>query len=203
MSFRSTILAIDTAAGILTLDELSPRRGHERFVSTGRARVTGTVQGIPVRFTALLERVSIENGIACYAIRRPGEIHYAQRRQYYRVPIGAGLAGVVWARVTLEDGAAVNSEIRDVSFGGAGLWLPQDTPLCTGAQLYHCVFHLADDEDLICKAVVRYAFEEARTSRPCLRIGVRFEDVSTQTLAVIRRCVAALERKRMRQRNNI
>lgn len=199
LTFNSAIIAIDTDRDTLTLDELTPREGHERLKLTGHCSVYGKVKGVGVYFEVDIDEFGDENGAAFYRAKLPSLAFYGQKRSHYRVHVGLG----VNAPLQLGDPSAqplAEGQLRDLSVGGLGAIFPLTAPLEVGDRFPHCIVDLPGIGSIECTLDVRFARrdEEQRV----LLVGAEFVDLGPQQQRAIQRCVYQLERDELRRRTD-
>jgi c-di-GMP-binding flagellar brake protein YcgR len=194
--FNSAILAIDRENGHLLLDELTPRRGHDRLIEAGRLNAYARLRGIDVHFAAQLDQASMQDGIAVYRVPLPKAVHYAQKRSSFRVQVS--LAMDLPVTLSREDGESVTGRLCDLSIGGTGALFPPDTLLAKGDRLADCLIDLPGAGRLSCPFEVRFAKHQEETNR--VRIGGRFLDLTAVQERKIQRSVNFLQRELLRKR---
>ena len=84
--YTSSVLDIDTQAGCLLLDELSPAEGHRSLHPGSELRVFGRIDGIELSFSTGITTIDRNADIAFYKSTLPDEVRYNQRREFHRVP---------------------------------------------------------------------------------------------------------------------
>lgn len=193
--YTSAVLDVDPARGYLLLDELSPRRGHERLIETRRLRVRARLHGIEVRFPGDVREVGGTAGIAYYQIAVPDTLYYRQRRTHFRVEIGAALVIPVHLERTPDE--AFDGALHDLSVGGVGAYLPE-TALKRGDTVPTCVVQIPNAPPVRSALEVCFVrFDEARRK---VRIGGRFLGLTPAQHKALARFVAELERKLLQRR---
>ena len=191
-SYNSAILRVDPEQDLLILDELNPRRGHERLLEVGRLQASAQAQGIETRFSGALEEVGDSSGIAYYRLRFPQEVLYLQRRASFRVRIAmtAPLAAVLE-----RDGDMLRGRVIDLSEGGIGVEFTQHVIVHPG-EIVACRMRLPDGQQVRCKLEIRHvmAFQEQNK----IRVGGRFVELDPQRRKMLSRLVAELQRTLIR-----
>lgn len=193
-SYNSAILAVGDALDFLILDELNPRRGHERLVEARRLNVSAQVQGVETRFSSELSEVGQESGIAFYRLPFPAEILHLQRRSSFRVPVG--MATPITVVFTRPDASVLRGRILDLSEGGMAVEFKQRVGLRPG-EVLPCQLRLPDGQQLRCKLEVRHA--AAPEDQNSVRVGGRFIELQPQQRKALMRVVADLQRALIRK----
>ncbi|HQU15115.1 MAG: flagellar brake protein [Gammaproteobacteria bacterium] len=193
--YSSALLEVDPDLGHLLLDELNPRRGHERLLEARKLQVIGRLHGIEIRFPAAVQEIGGAAGIAYYQLAIPGLVRYRQRRTHYRVEVGASL--VIPVQLALGPEQLLDGSLHDLSVSGVGAYLASGT-LQRGDTVPACVVQLPDAPPLRSALEVCYVrFDEARGK---LRIGGRFLDLTRAQQKCLERFVAELERRLLQRR---
>ena len=192
-SYNSAILRMDPEQDLLILDELNPRRGHERLLKVGRLQASAQVQGIETRFSGGLEEVGDASGIAFYRLRFPKEVLYLQRRASFRVRIAMATP---LAAVLERDGDALRGRVIDLSEGGIGVEFSQHVIVHPG-EIVACRMRLPDGQQMGCKLEIRHVMAFQEQSK--VRIGGRFVELDPQRRRMLARLTANLQRALIRK----
>lgn len=193
-AYNSAILEVRPEAGELLLDEIHPKKGHERFLQSGALRAQALIKGVQVGFAATLKASGIEEGIAYYHVSLPEVVHYGQRRSHYRAQIGLGLT--VPVHLVFEDNRTIVTEgvLRDISVGGMSAEVKIDLPadLREGDARPTCIIMLPTGAKVCAGLEVCFAQKDKDPTR--LRVGGRFVDLDPAQQKAVERFVAYLDR---------
>lgn len=193
-NYNSAILRMDPEQDLLILDELNPRKGHERLLEIRRLNASATVQGVETRFSGTLEEVGESSGIAFYRLPFPQEVLYVQRRTSFRVKVS--MTAPVAAVFERGDGNALRGRILDLSEGGMGVEFSQSVSLQPG-EIVPCQMRLPNGRQVGCKLEVRHC--SASDDQARVRVGGRFVELHPQRRKVLSRLVADLQRELIRR----
>lgn len=193
--FTSMLLDVDSRAGILILDEISDRRGHELAVRSGRIRCFCQCHGVDLNFEVRIQPMRDRQGMTVYRAPLPDWVNYLQRRAHFRVHVAmnSGLE----ARLELEGGEQVEARLHDLSLGGAGLVLESTIDFRTGLHIPRILVRRGKEVLLDTPCEVRH--QQVRENAP-KRIGVRFVDPAPEQRHRLRKLVTQLEREMLRHK---
>ena len=196
-TYNSAVLAIDTDRDLITLDELTPREGHELLRQTGHCSVFGRVKGVGLYFEVDIREFGEERGIAWYRAPIPSLIFHGQRRNHYRIHVGLGTQAPL--KVGDQDNPTLAAgQMRDLSIGGVGASFPLNAPIEQGMRLPHCTVDLPGVGVIACQLEVRFIKRDEQRSE--LVAGLQFIELHPQHERAVQRCVYMLERDEMRRR---
>lgn len=198
-AYNSAIIAIDTDADTLTLDELTPQDGHERLKTTGHCSVFGRPKGVGVYFEVDIGKFGEENGIAYYRAPLPSLIFYGQKRNHYRVHVGLGTQATLQLGEVPEQ-ALASGQLRDLSLGGLGAVFPLTSPVDTGMRFGNCTVDLPGVGPIDCELEIRFAKRNEEQRQ--LIVGAEFVNVTPRQQRAVQRCVYMLERDELRRRSD-
>ena len=196
--FLSALLAVESqGAGRLVMNGLNSAQGHKLLLETRWFHVRGQVNGVTLGFQGRLESVHQEERGPFYHLTIPDVVHYGQRRNDYRVPVGLGLHG----RVTLiaTDGEAIEGRLCNLSQSGACVMFPVTAELAAEMRFDLCVIELPEVAPVQCSAEVRRVAE--KNAPPELMAGLLFLDTDPQQRRQLRNSVAALERELIKKQS--
>ncbi len=198
--YASALLEVksDSSQGHIIIDELTPKEGHELLLKTGKLKVRLQLGGVKISFTTTLESSDNDEGIAFYTLAIPHEMDYLQQRGNHR--IRPSLAKPLTARLTHADETVFSAAIYDISAGGLSIKLKSDslaTPLKL-TDILTCAFTLPPKDEIICKLEVRSM--HATHQQNCIRIGVRFSNLSSTLQKLLQRYISTLEREQIKKR---
>lgn len=194
--YNTTLLDVDPAAGVVLLDELSPRRGHQQVRVGLELRVLGVLNGVPTRFTARVLDVAVQDGIAFYRVALPSRIEYQQRRAFFRAYVPRSLELKV--RLLTSDQIPLTARLVDLSLGGLGMFLPQNSPLFPLDVVTIERLDLPEGQSVSCTAEIRYTQPEY--GQKLIRAGGRFIGLEGQDARTLLRAILSLEREQIRKR---
>lgn len=200
-AFMSSVLAVDDARRRLVMDELNPAAGHKLLLRSRELRVVTRLDGVDISFRTHLEAANESGGIATYDLPFPETIRYHHRRQAFRATVD--LAEHVAVYLDTPDGGLMPGALRDLSVGGLGADLLRRpvTPIERGQHLNTCTIHLPESEPVSSALEVRFVGRVPQSSH--LRVGGRFLDLEPDGQRRIRRFVAELDRKRVKNRRRL
>jgi c-di-GMP-binding flagellar brake protein YcgR len=199
LTFNSAIVDIDTDRDTLTLDELTPREGHERLKLTGHCSVFGRPKGVGVYFEVDISEFGEENGIAYYRAPLPSLAFYGQKRNHYRVHVGLGTQAAVQLGDVPQQ-ALATGQLRDLSVGGLGAVFPLTAPLESGMQFAGCTLDLPGVGPIECELEIRFARRNEEQRH--LIVGAEFINVTPRQQRAVQRSVYMLERDELRRRTD-
>lgn len=188
--YISTVLAVDTAAGLLTLDQLGAADGHRRIRRGIELAVQGQLAGVETSFTLTVSEVRLEGGAYVYKAALPTEMLYRQRRESVRVPVRLTLN----AEIRLQAGGrTLKARLADLSAGGFGAVLLSGGAPILGEH-YACTM-VVDGEAITMEVEIRFVTQEP--DEPC-RFGASFRRASPRDQRYIERIVMQLQREQRR-----
>lgn len=193
--FRSALLYVDPQSRRLTLDELKPRRGHDRIGIGTELRVVSRTLGVDTRFTVVVQEIGQADGIYYYVAGYPEEIVYNQRRRFVRVPVPltrqqhCSLSGD-------EDTPDTEIQLCDLSAGGIGAYV-MNGPEPQAHQHYDCHIALHGGEPLDARVEIRYIEYDRQRRR--YRFGAEFQDFTHAAHDRIQALVLSLQRELLRK----
>ncbi|PWG62319.1 flagellar brake protein [Spiribacter halobius] len=190
--FRSAVLAVDSATSRFQLDELHPERGHRAVAPGQELRIVSFVEGVEMRFQAVVERVDSDGGIAYYELAYPDEIRYHQRRQHVRVPVRMALQQKAVLR---NDEREVTLRLLDLSAGGIGAHVTRGGDVAVGER-WELELRLRNEPVLNTRVEIRFAQQDRVSHRQ--RLGAQFLDLPVAETGRLQRLVLAIQRELMR-----
>jgi c-di-GMP-binding flagellar brake protein YcgR len=196
--YSSALLKVTPEQDYLLLDELYPLAGHWRFMRAARAVVRARLNGALLEFNAELIEAARYNAIAFYKIAFPGSVRYTQRRRAHRVALDPGQA--VPLLIGSPGAGLYRGVLRDLSVGGVGAQFTQQAPLPfkQGELLPGLTLQLSPSRQLNSRLEVRFLSRDG--FQGFTRLGGRFIGLEAAQQQLVERTVAALERKRRRQK---
>ena len=133
--------------------------------------------------------------MAFYRIALPARVQYHQRRAFYRVRIGMGLA--IPVLIGGGDLPLWQGRLHDLSVGGIGARLERDARFSVGDTLSSCVIQFPRGTAVSSGLEIRFSKLDENYKQ--LHIGGRFIDLNSQQRKLIERSVAELERELIRK----
>lgn len=196
--YNSAILKIDTAAGYLLLDELTPAAGHRRLAVDSELKISGRLDGIEFAFHTVIIGLDESGGIAFYKAHLPERMFYNQRRSHYRARVSG--AHPVSVHLSRPDGRLSTADLRDISLGGlrARLKRGADISVTRGSHITHCAVDLPKQGQVACTLQVVHVHNSEPSG--VVTFGGRFVDLSKEHQSAIQRFIAGLERDTMKAR---
>ena len=194
--YNSALLDIDAEHGYLLLDELTPPEGHHRLSEVRRLTAVIRLRGIDLRFSTRLQQIGGQSGIAFYRVDFPQQLHYRQRRAYYRVKLGLGL--MVPFSIAHAASKALEGQIDDISVGGIRAQLSQQVPFKLGDLVPGCTIQLPTGEKIDCEIEVRYISQDEQHRKS--HLGARFVNLDRARQNTLKRFAAEAERELLRRK---
>lgn len=194
--YNSALLDIQPEQGYLLLDELTPAEGHQLLTAQCELTATIRLRGVDMRFTGTVQEIGGQAGIAYYRVEFPQRLYYRQRRAAYRVRLGMGL--LIPFNIAREDGKPYQGRLDDISLGGLGAELKQQTPFDPGDLLPGCAIQLPNGDKIDCEIEVRYISKDQQHKK--FHLGARFVNLDRTHQHILQRFVAEAERELMRRK---
>ncbi len=193
-SYNTALLGVYPDHNLIALDELSPTAGHKQFVQDKKARVTGHVSGVELRFETHLVGVGSKSGIAFYKVAMPTELYFHQQRQSYRVSLrGANIPFFSPGGTT----PLMRGTLMDLSLGGVGVMLNRKVPLSCGDSLELCAITLPENEDLKFTLKIDAVRDNARGGG--MIFGGHFCKLSNEDRGKLQKYIAEMQRKQAKR----
>lgn len=193
--YNSAVLAVSSANGTVTLDELTPPEGHASLLKQRTMQVFTRLDGVSLRFASELVDAGQEGGIPLYRVRLPEVVYHGQKRSHYRVRVALGLK--VPVSLSHEDAQALNGQLRDLSIGGFGAAFPLSAQIRQGQRIEAGWIDLPGGTTLSCGLEIRYAAPDPVHRE--LRVGAAFLGLTPAQERAVQRCVHDLEREQIRR----
>jgi c-di-GMP-binding flagellar brake protein YcgR len=194
--YNSALLDLHPEQGYLLLDELTPAQGHQSLSALSKLTVSIRLRGIDMRFTGIVQEIGGQAGVAFYRVAFPTSLYYRQRRNYYRVKLGMGL--MIPFNIARADGKPYEGRLDDISVGGIGAELKQQTPFERGDLLPTCEIQLPGGDKIDCEIEVRYISKDEPHKK--FHIGARFVKLDPARKHTLQRFVADAERELLRRK---
>lgn len=192
--YLTAIIGCDGARGELLLDELNPRRGHERFVALGRLTAQCKLRGVEMSFDVQLkETIKSESGLL-YRTDMPAVVRYLQRRNAFRAPVPIQQGASLTLSAPGRD--PVKALVCDISRTGIGA-RTAGPGLGEGDTWPDCEITLPEGASVRCAIELRYV--GSHNANNYVRIGARFLELSPEQEKIIQRFVAKMERELLRK----
>lgn len=189
--YTSSVLDIDTQAGCLLLDELSPPDGHRNLHPGSELRVFGRIDGIELSFNTGITTIDHSADIALYKSTLPDEIRYNQRREFHRVSPHRELS----VKLRNPQGQSLESKLRDISLGGVCVQSGTNDPtgwLRHGAAML-CDMPIGRNSSRVVSPIeIRHVRQNSRNHTQM--IGARFTALDPLQRRNIQRYIAKIER---------
>ena len=196
-AYQSAILELVPGAGYLVLDALTPANGNLTAATLPGIRARTRLHGMDLKFATRIIQHGSQSGLPYYKVRYPESVDFPQRRRDYRVavPFDRG----VLVRFHTRDGTLVRGEVRDLSASGfCARLLSGDTTKIAAESGQHelCEIDLPGYDTV--RAVVEVCHLLPSRARSAPRVGARFIDLDSRAERQLERCVAELDRTRLR-----
>ena len=195
LEFRSALLKVDTTAGRLVLDELTPAKGHELVRAGTSLRIICAAHGVDTRFDTEVLQVGADNGIHFYVSTLPAEIYYHQRRRQVRVPVRRTLQ----EKVELHDpetDETLRITLVDLSEGGIGGYVDRDAALAPG-RAYRFRIKLRGEAEF--QGEIQMCWEQEERVQKRRLFGAQFDRMEPRDRQRLTRLVVALQRELLRK----
>jgi c-di-GMP-binding flagellar brake protein YcgR len=195
--YSTAVIGVFPERDFFLLDELSPRAGHEKLLEGSSLTVFGRLDGVGIRFSAPVQEVDAQRGLAFYKCRFPLQVQYLQRRSRHRISlVGAPTA---FSAVCGRDlgRAPIRGTIHDLCADGLGLLADGEIALHRGEVLASCSFRIAREGEFRVALEVRHAAPSS--DRRHTRIGARILDPDRPTRRRLEAAIARLERELARR----
>ncbi len=194
--YSSAILEVACNGRYLVLDELVPRRGHERLARGATLAVRTIVDNVTLRFASRVTDIGGRDGLPFYRVSFPAGVSYPQRRRGHRLAVP--LAASVRAMLLLPDERELTVELRDIAPGGVCLRLaPADNPLrLARGDVALCRIAITTQREIVADVEIRHLDVGVRDRVP--RIGARFLNLGPTGQRKIEQYCAELDRRQRR-----
>lgn len=190
-TFMTAIIGINADTGIMALDEISPKEGHQLFLRHKSIQLSGILEGVELAFDLDLIAQRSQAGIAYYQVAIPESLTYLQRRDEYRVPL-TGMPQFL-GYLGEQTQQQFTGYATDLSQHGIGVELAGLETIQRGDELSACQLLLTDDEKLSFSLEVRFA--QQATQRRTTHIGGRFIGLSVPDITRLAKLICQMERK--------
>ncbi len=194
--FHTSLLEIDPEQGLLLLDELSPREGHELALQHKTLSLSGRLDGASLRFKTNIVEVGEKSGIAVYKALMPPLLYYHQRREYTRLTIARQEAPFrAYAGHRMPE--PLHGYVYDISPVGIGVLLQQAAELEVGDLLPDCRISLPREGSIDFSLNVRVTV--VNHERGVTRLGGQLTKLTDADSCKIHRFIDTLEQQRSRR----
>jgi c-di-GMP-binding flagellar brake protein YcgR len=195
--YLSAVLDVDPSEGFCRLDELVPPEGNSALARAGRFNAYAQCQGIDISFHGTVHQTGEDADGLFYRIALPAQVHYRQRRAYYRARINRGQT--IPIILPAKDGSELHGRLHDISVGGLGGEFENYTgPLLDPGETVADCRLLLVERPLNLTLEVRFASLDE--TRRLLRLGARFLDLPRPEQKLVEQFVAAVDREWRRRR---
>jgi len=191
---NTALLGLKEDRGHFYLDELNSCDAHEALLKTRKARIQCRLRGTELVFTAQLLKNRMQDGIALYTMAIPGSMVRVQRRQNFRLHLGAGL--MVPVTIPRFEGERVSGEAFDLSACGLGAFFRTRNLPNRGQVLSGLSIALPGSQPLKVNVEVRFA--RLDSAHHMLRMGGRFINLDRKQERQLAQFLAEQQRKRRR-----
>jgi len=193
--YTTALIGIYPDNGLVVLDELSPTAGHKLFLQEKKAKVTGRVNGVELRFETRLIGVGSKSNIAFYKVAIPEAMYFCQQRQSYRV----SLKGANVPFFSAGDGhtPSMRGYLLNLSAGGVGVILDQKVSLSRGDTLKICAITLPEKGDIKFTLQIDAVRDNARGGG--MNFGGHFCKLSKAEQSKLQKYIAEAQRKYAKQ----
>lgn len=194
MFSNSAILSLEETRDLFYLDELSVPEAHQALLKHRKVKIQCRLQGMEMRFAALLRNASNDGGIALYEMDLPKSLVRVQRRDHFRLRLSG--ATVVPVNVPYFAGTSLRGEAFDLSVGGLGVLFKTREIPSRGQTLSHLSIGLPGQTLLRTDLEVRFAKRD--NAHGMLRVGGRFLKLDLRQERQITRFLAEQQRRHRR-----
>jgi c-di-GMP-binding flagellar brake protein YcgR len=209
-SLVSAVLELSEDGRSMLLDPGPDAAINAYALRLDRLTMTSRIDRVPVRFECgRLEKVFFQ-GQPAFRAAVPARLHYAQQRQFFRIPALGGLD--LRCRIELpakSQGAArqIDFPVIDLSLGGMALLCPESErgSLARGMSLAQVGLRVPGQEELRTPLrVINIGSIETARGETRQRIGCAFQPLDPLAQKALQRFIVAIERTRIaRERGTV
>lgn len=188
-TYGSALLEIHPEKGYVVLDELTPRRGHERVAPARRLHAYTRIRGVELHFTGEVQAILDDGEAMAYRLAFPAFVDYRQRRAHFRARLRRGRR--IPVALLADTDEPVRGELRDISVGGIGAEFRPPLPeaLVPGAR----VAGRLDLPETSLACAIEICFVNRSLVSRSVVVGARFVDLEPAHQKRIAQLVAAVE----------
>ena len=198
-TFQSYLVELDTASGMLYIDELIPSVGDKWMTQGENFRVDAWLDGVHLRWQhSDAAQVELDDGAPAFSLPFPTQLTYHQRRGAYRAAVQRSIDTRL-ELVHSADKRAFAGELLDISVTGCKLRLAgnQLQALQPGERYERSQLQLEDSPLLDVAVEIRHrTYHEAGDET---HVGLHFHQPPAVTQRHIERFVTQLQREARRQ----
>ena len=202
-SWVSAVLDISDDGRFIVLDLGPDEAMNARALLRDRLTMTSRIDRVPVRFECGPLEKMIHQGHPAFKAAMPERLHYAQQRQFFRIPALGALD--LRCRIELPDrpgGTArqIDFPVIDLSLGGMALLCPESErdALAIGMSLAQARLRVPDQEELRTPLrVINLGSVETARGESRQRIGCAFQPLDAPAQKALQRFIVEIERKRI------
>ncbi len=193
ISYKSTLLSVDTNKNILVLDRLTPKDGHDLLIKSRKLTIQVAHKGAEVVFTATLNDTKPEKIMPRYELIFPDSIQYLHRRNSYRVTVRNDSEMAV--EIQTNNNESFQGELHNISTEGMCIRFPKgiDIPQDEDPTEVQCIVKLPNDEELKCAFNICHTYTHDHSKD--FRIGGTFQRMDKIQRRALEKFVAELQRK--------
>lgn len=150
VSYKTTLLEVDTENNLLVLDRLSPNDGHDLLIDSGHPTIHISHKGADITFTTTLNDTKPEKVMPRYELNFPESLQYLHRRNTYRVMLRND--NEMSVEITTSDSQCFHGKLHNISTEGMCILFPKEINISqdNGSTEVQCILTLTDDEELKC-----------------------------------------------------
>ncbi|HRP87790.1 MAG TPA: flagellar brake protein, partial [Gammaproteobacteria bacterium] len=194
--FTTALLQVNSAAGRILLDGLSPDEGHALLAPGSVMHVHGKLRGVQLDFATQVIEIQAGELLPAYLSRMPGSLRYHQRRRHFRLRTGHLHE---YSIVNLgPDGGDLRGRLLDLSAGGLKGVFPRNPGLTPGQVVDGCRLSILGEEQLECG--IEFIHVQVSPLTGEIEAGARFLGTGSRGTERLQRLLTKLQRQQLRHR---
>lgn len=194
--FTSALMQVNSAAGRILLDGLSPDEGHALLAPGSVMHVHGKLRGVQLDFATQVIEIQAGERLPAYLSRMPGSLRYHQRRRHFRLRTGHLHE---YSIVNLgPDGGDLRGRLLDLSAGGLKGVFPRNPGLTPGQVVDGCRLSILGEEQLECG--IEFIHVQVSPLTGEIEAGARFLGTGSRGTERLQRLLTKLQRQQLRHR---
>lgn len=194
--FTSALMQVNSAAGRILLDGLSPDEGHALLAPGSVMHVHGKLRGVQLDFATQVIEIQAGEQLPAYLSRMPGSLRYHQRRRHFRLRTGHLHE---YSIVNLGPGGGdLRGRLLDLSAGGLKGVFPRNPGLTPGQVVDGCRLSILGEEQLECG--IEFIHVQVSPLTGEIEAGARFLGTGSRGTERLQRLLTKLQRQQLRHR---
>lgn len=193
ISYKTTLLNIDTDNNLLVLDRLTPKDGHDLLIDSRQPTIQISHKGADITFTTTLNETRPEKILPHYELNFPKSIQYLHRRSTYRVTLRND--NDMSVEIQTSDNECFQGELHNISTEGMCVRFPKkiEVPQDKDSPVVQCVVTLADGQELACGFNICHTYFHDHSKD--FRIGGNFQYMDKTQKRALEKFVIELQRR--------